>query len=105
MTKTRKAITTLGTAGGIALGIAGLAACDQATTAGHNWVITPDVALHRQTGKPLITATGQCGNIYSTWISKSPEADAEAMTQGQTLIVNCGSGYPTGTWGLDERQK
>lgn len=80
------------------------AACDEATTAGHNWSITPDVALHRQTGKPLLRGTGQCGDATHTWIAKSLiEINVWDINQGRTLTVNCGNGYPTGSWGLEER--
>jgi hypothetical protein len=91
----------VGAAGIISLVV--LAACDTGTTAGHNWVITPDIALHRQTGKPLIRATGQCSDGSRTWIAKSGEYNVWSMTQGQTLIVTCFPGYPVGTWGLEER--
>ena len=85
------------------LALATLSACDEATTAGHNWVITPDIALHRSTGKPLIRATGQCSDGTYTWIAKSGEYNVWSMYQGQTLIATCYPGYPVGTWGLEER--
>lgn len=96
---TRKVVAGVGVAGLIAVA----AACDTATTAGHNWVITPDIALHQATGKPLIRATGQCSDGSHTWIAKSGEYNVNTMTQGQTLIVTCYPGYPVGTWGLEER--
>lgn len=91
---------------GLAAGaIAVVSACDSATTANHNWVITPDVELHRQTGKPLITGTGQCGGFADgiTRIRRSVEVNVWSISQGRTLIVDCSPGIPVGSWGIEER--
>lgn len=88
-----------------AVGVAGLiflaAACDQATTQGNVWRITPDVALHRSLNETILVGTGQCGNATATWIARSRQYNVDLMNQGDPIIVSCYPGYPTGTWGLE----
>lgn len=99
--KSKRVVLSVATVALIAL----TAACDEGRSAGSNWVVTPDVALHRNTGKPLITATGQCGGFADgiTRIRKSVEVNVWTINQGTTLIVACAPGYPVGTWGMEER--
>ena len=88
-------------------GLVVIAACGDTATQSpnhENWIITPDLSLHH--AEPLLTGTGQCGNGVVTWINRSGEFDADRMTQGETIVVPCGSGNHTvGTWGLDDRIK
>jgi len=85
-----------------AVGVLAIATgCDQVTTAGHNWVMDPDPAFHQD--EPLIRLTGQCGDGYHTWITKSAEYNVNEMGPYETIIATCYPGIPVGTWGLEDR--
>ena len=79
-------------------------ACDNVTTAGQNWVFTPDIAMHieSQLGGSIRFA-GLCSNGSVTWWSRTPWENLYFMYQGQTMVAHCAGGWPVGgdNWGVE----